>query len=248
MSLRAPVEAPPPEPTTTPSSLTYSESGMPAGAATRLPGNEAQQPQGAIPHQLGMMFAQDGKGFAAAPGTFPKPYNIANPLQQQHHHQQQQQQAAAMLAYYNMCSMYNAAYNGSVYQQQMNMMGSQYAQQMGAHAMHQQSHQQGGQMQVLASAASRGLANSKKSGEAHSKSTEKPQKSRKTSERASKREKEGEQAKVCSNCGTRKTPFWRKNKVGGLPLCNACGLYSAKNDAPRPKELWKQNLEAQVKS
>ena len=44
--------------------------------------------------------------------------------------------------------------------------------------------------------------------------------------------------KVCSNCGTSTTPFWRKNKHGGLPLCNACGLYFAKNDAQRPKELW----------
>ncbi len=46
-------------------------------------------------------------------------------------------------------------------------------------------------------------------------------------------------AKVCSNCGTSRTPFWRKDKVDGQPLCNACGLYSAKNDAPRPAALWK---------
>mmetsp|Transcript_188 Transcript_188/g.357 ORF Transcript_188/g.357 Transcript_188/m.357 type:complete len:217 (+) Transcript_188:366-1016(+) len=45
-------------------------------------------------------------------------------------------------------------------------------------------------------------------------------------------------SKKCSNCGTSTTPFWRKNKHGGLPLCNACGLYFSKNDAPRPKELW----------
>ena len=46
-------------------------------------------------------------------------------------------------------------------------------------------------------------------------------------------------AKVCSNCGTSHTPFWRKDKLDGQPLCNACGLYSAKNDAPRPAALWK---------
>merc|ERR1719158_305351 len=46
-------------------------------------------------------------------------------------------------------------------------------------------------------------------------------------------------SKKCSNCGTSTTPFWRKNKHGGLPLCNACGLYFSKNDAPRPRELWR---------
>lgn len=46
-------------------------------------------------------------------------------------------------------------------------------------------------------------------------------------------------AKICSNCGTTHTPFWRKDKTDGQPLCNACGLYSAKNDAPRPAALWK---------
>lgn len=48
---------------------------------------------------------------------------------------------------------------------------------------------------------------------------------------------------VCKNCGTRSTPFWRKNKQDGLPLCNACGLYLAKNDTPRPKVLWKSGAE-----
>jgi len=50
---------------------------------------------------------------------------------------------------------------------------------------------------------------------------------------------EASQNKVCSNCGTSSTPFWRKNKNGGLPLCNACGLYFSKNDAMRPRELWR---------
>jgi hypothetical protein len=44
---------------------------------------------------------------------------------------------------------------------------------------------------------------------------------------------------VCKNCGTKTTPFWRKDKHDGKPLCNACGLYFSKNDAPRPKSLWK---------
>ena len=43
----------------------------------------------------------------------------------------------------------------------------------------------------------------------------------------------------CKNCGTKSTPFWRKDKNDGKPLCNACGLYHAKNDAPRPKMLWR---------
>ena len=47
------------------------------------------------------------------------------------------------------------------------------------------------------------------------------------------------EAKVCCNCGTSSTPFWRKDKEAGQPLCNACGLYFAKNDAPRPAALWK---------
>eukprot|EP00898_Chlorokybus_atmophyticus_P004513 jgi/Chlat1/5062/Chrsp33S05068 len=54
----------------------------------------------------------------------------------------------------------------------------------------------------------------------------------------------GSDAKVCSNCATSATPFWRKDKHGGGPLCNACGLYFAKNDAPRPKMLWKRGNSA----
>ena len=51
--------------------------------------------------------------------------------------------------------------------------------------------------------------------------------------------------KVCCNCGTTSTPFWRKDKNGMGALCNACGLYSAKNDAHRPKLLWKTEEEQQ---
>lgn len=46
--------------------------------------------------------------------------------------------------------------------------------------------------------------------------------------------------KTCVNCGCTRTPFWRKERVGGGALCNACGLYLAKNDAPRPKMLWRR--------
>ncbi|GJP81242.1 hypothetical protein CLOP_g11405 [Closterium sp. NIES-67] len=53
---------------------------------------------------------------------------------------------------------------------------------------------------------------------------------------------EGGEEKECSNCGTHTTPFWRKDRSGsGQHLCNACGLYLAKNDAPRPAVLWKRD-------
>ena len=49
-----------------------------------------------------------------------------------------------------------------------------------------------------------------------------------------------DEIKTCVNCGCTRTPFWRKEPVGGGSLCNACGLYLAKNDAPRPKMLWRR--------
>lgn len=52
--------------------------------------------------------------------------------------------------------------------------------------------------------------------------------------------RERKEHKACVNCGTQSTPFWRKDRSGsGQHLCNACGLYLAKNDAPRPAVLWK---------
>ncbi|KAJ6534160.1 hypothetical protein B0H19DRAFT_910881, partial [Mycena capillaripes] len=41
---------------------------------------------------------------------------------------------------------------------------------------------------------------------------------------------------VCSNCGTRKTSTWRRNKAGDQ-VCNACGVYERTNGRPRPPEL-----------
>ena len=48
------------------------------------------------------------------------------------------------------------------------------------------------------------------------------------------------EAKTCVNCKSTDTPFWRKAKDGVGSLCNACGLYQAKNAAPRPALLWKK--------
>ena len=49
-----------------------------------------------------------------------------------------------------------------------------------------------------------------------------------------------EDPRQCCNCGVGSTPFWRKDRQSGLPLCNACGLYAAKNDHPRPARLWRE--------
>ena len=54
----------------------------------------------------------------------------------------------------------------------------------------------------------------------------------------------GGELKTCVNCGVSKTPFWRKERDGGGSLCNACGLYLAKNDAPRPKMLSRKDGDA----
>jgi Zn ribbon nucleic-acid-binding protein len=40
----------------------------------------------------------------------------------------------------------------------------------------------------------------------------------------------------CSNCGTRKTSTWRRNRAGAQ-VCNACGVYERTNGRPRPLAL-----------
>ncbi|KAL9542536.1 hypothetical protein MBANPS3_008560 [Mucor bainieri] len=41
---------------------------------------------------------------------------------------------------------------------------------------------------------------------------------------------------VCSNCGTVKTPLWRRD-IEGAPLCNACGLYLKLHNEKRPLSM-----------
>jgi len=159
--------------------------------------------------------------------------------------QQQQQQAAVMMAYWNMCNIYNAAYKGSLMQQQMKLFQSQF-QANGNPTLRQP---------VMAAAFldRKGNGNATKDKVVPIVSTVKQSDKQKrradkirkvVDERSKVSKKSGSfiSNKVCSNCGTTSTPFWRKNKNGGLPLCNACGLYFAKNEAPRPKELWKEHV------
>ncbi|KAL9089318.1 MAG: hypothetical protein Q9159_002619 [Coniocarpon cinnabarinum] len=41
---------------------------------------------------------------------------------------------------------------------------------------------------------------------------------------------------TCSNCGTTKTPLWRRSQTGAT-ICNACGLYEKNKNASRPRNL-----------
>ncbi|KAJ7501957.1 hypothetical protein B0H11DRAFT_1713360 [Mycena galericulata] len=44
----------------------------------------------------------------------------------------------------------------------------------------------------------------------------------------------------CSNCHTRNTSVWRRNKNGDQ-VCNACGVYERLNGVPRPASLGPAN-------
>eukprot|EP01088_Endostelium_zonatum_P015421 TRINITY_DN3778_c0_g1_i1.p1 TRINITY_DN3778_c0_g1~~TRINITY_DN3778_c0_g1_i1.p1 ORF type:complete len:173 (-),score=20.49 TRINITY_DN3778_c0_g1_i1:115-633(-) len=45
----------------------------------------------------------------------------------------------------------------------------------------------------------------------------------------SKRARENKEGLVCTHCGKTSSPEWRRGPLGKNTLCNACGLYYAKN-------------------
>ncbi|KAK5060020.1 hypothetical protein LTR84_009904 [Exophiala bonariae] len=52
---------------------------------------------------------------------------------------------------------------------------------------------------------------------------------------------------MCSNCGTTKTPLWRRSPTGNT-ICNACGLYQKTRNAPRPSNFKRPNSVAPADS
>ncbi|KAJ7506118.1 GATA zinc finger-domain-containing protein [Mycena galericulata] len=50
----------------------------------------------------------------------------------------------------------------------------------------------------------------------------------------------------CSNCGTRKTSTWRRDKAGAQ-VCNACGVYERMNGKPRPLALRNDKIRPRTK-
>ncbi|KAJ7229801.1 hypothetical protein GGX14DRAFT_325471, partial [Mycena pura] len=51
---------------------------------------------------------------------------------------------------------------------------------------------------------------------------------------------------VCTNCGTRTTSAWRRNKAREQ-VCNACGVYERTNDKTRPVELRSDRIKPRSK-
>ncbi|KAI5284387.1 putative electron transfer flavoprotein subunit, partial [Ascosphaera aggregata] len=45
---------------------------------------------------------------------------------------------------------------------------------------------------------------------------------------------------LCSNCGTKRTPLWRRSSTGAT-ICNACGLYRKARNADRPTNRQHRN-------
>ncbi|KAK5331997.1 GATA type transcriptional activator of nitrogen-regulated proteins [Exophiala xenobiotica] len=66
---------------------------------------------------------------------------------------------------------------------------------------------------------------------------------RQSSELAEQRDDVSGLGQVCSNCGTTKTPLWRRSPTG-TTICNACGLYLKTRNAPRPTNFQRPNSTA----
>ncbi|KAJ6626183.1 hypothetical protein B0H10DRAFT_547671 [Mycena sp. CBHHK59/15] len=46
----------------------------------------------------------------------------------------------------------------------------------------------------------------------------------------------------CSHCRTRRTSVWRRSKMSGERLCNACGVYVRLRGRDRPLSLWRNKI------